>query len=119
MPRKPERKSQEAPAIRSKKQELEAREAAIKARLSQTKEFLEKAPTLKAEAQRKQQQEVLNRFNRPVRIEGPVDFQLEFVSSKGKRPPRKLRRERTRTPWVTMVLLVVFAVVIYFSWRAM
>jgi hypothetical protein len=119
MPRKTDRKSEGVPAIQTRKQELEAREAQLKAKLNQTREFLEKAPALKDEVQRKQQRALFDRFNRPARLEGPVDFQLDYVASRNVKPPKRLRRERSRIPWVTLLLTVVFAVVAYFAWKAL
>jgi hypothetical protein len=119
MSRKTDRKSKGLPAIQTRKQELEAQAAQLKAKLNQTREFLEKAPALKEEAQRKQQRAIFDRFNRPARVEGPVDFQLRYDASRNAAPPKRLRRERSKTPWVTLLLLAVFAVVVYFSWKAL
>ena len=119
MPRKPDRKPTVASPIHSKQQQLAQQEAQLKSQLNRTQKFLEKVPALKDEAQKKQQREIFDRFNRPARLEGPVDFRLDFVAAKRAKPPRKLRKERSKTPIVTLMLLVIFFVVAYFAWRAL
>jgi len=119
MPRKTAPKFKGHPSIQKQQQELDAKAAQIRAELSQTKQFLSKAPELKEQVQRKQQQAILARFNRPARLEGPADFQLEYVASRTSAPPRKLRRERIRIPWFTLLLLAGFAVAAYCAWTAL
>ena len=119
MPRKTDHRSQRLPAIQTKQQELDKQAAQLQAKLIQTREFLDKAPALKAAAQRKQQRAIFDRFNRPARVEGPADFQLAYDTSRNAPPPRRLRRERSKAPWITLLLLVVFAVVVYYSWKAL
>ena len=119
MTRKPDRKSTGASPIQTRQQELHVKAEAVKAKLSQTRQFLEKVPALKDEAQKKQQREIYDRFNRPARLEGPADFRLDFVRGKKDRPPRKLRKERSKAPLITLVLLVTFIVVAYYAWKSL
>ena len=105
--------------IQSRQQQLALQEARLKAQLNKTMAFLEKAPALKDEAQKKQQRELVERFNRPARIEGPVGFQLDFVRGKQSAPPKKLRKERSKAPIFTFVLLVTFIVVAYYAWKSL
>ena len=119
MSRKTERKSTGASPIQTRQQELDARAEQVKAKLSRTREFLEKVPVLKQEAQKKQQREIFDRFNRPARLEGPADFRLDFVRGKKSPPPRKLRKERSYAPLLTLLLLVTFIVVAYYAWKAL
>jgi len=119
MSRKPDHKSTGASPIHARRQELEARAQQVKAKLSQTRQFLEKVPALKDEAQKKQQREIFDRFNRPARLEGPADFRLDFVAGKRSAPPRKLRKERSKAPLFTLLLLVTFLVVAYFAWKSL
>ncbi len=119
MARKPERKPTGATPIHARQQELDARAEQVKAKLSQTRQFLEKVPALKDEAQKKQQREIYDRFNRPARLEGPADFRLDFVRGKTTAAPRKLRKERSKTPLITLLLLVTFLVVAYFAWKSL
>ena len=106
--------------IQSRQQQLALQEAKLKAQLNMTKAFLEKAPALKDEAQKKQQRELVERFNSPARIEGPVDFRLEFVNGKkSAAPPKRLRKERSTAPLFTFLLLVTFIVVAYFAWKSL
>ncbi len=118
MPRKSDRKATVESPILSKQQQLAQQEAQLKAQLDETRSFLKKAPVLKDEAQKKQQQEILDRFNRPTQIEGPANFRLNFDSGKPTPPPRKLRKERSKAPLVTLALLVTFVVVLYFAWKS-
>ena len=119
MPRKSDRKSEVESPIKSKQQQLAQMEAQVKARLNKTQEFLEKVPALKNEAQKKQQRAIIERFNRPALIEGPVDFRLEYVAAKNTAPAKKLRKERTKAPIFTFVLLLMFVVVAYFAWKTL
>lgn len=119
MSRKPDRKSTGASPIQTRQQELEAKAEQVKAKLNQTRQFLEKVPALKDEAQKKQQRAIDDRFNRPARLEGPADFRLDFVAGKKATVPRKLRKERSKAPLFTLLLLVTFIVVAYFAWKAL
>ena len=119
MSRKTHRKSTGASPIQARQQELHAKAEAVKAKLSQTRQFLEKVPALKDEVQKKQQRDIFDRFNRPARLEGPADFRLDFVREKKITRPPKLRKERSKTPLITLVLLITFIVVAYYAWKAM
>ncbi len=119
MPRKSDRKATVESPILSKQQQLAQQEAQLKARLDETRDFLKKAPVLKDEAQKKQQLEILDRFSRPAQIEGPSNFRLNYDAGKPVPPPRKLRKERSKTPLITLALLLTFAVVLYFAWKSM
>jgi hypothetical protein len=119
MSRKSDRKPEVESPIRSKQQHLAQLEAQVKAKLNKTQTFLEKAPALKQEVQKKQQREIVDRFSRPARIEGPVDFRLDFVAAKNLGPVKKLRKERAGFPLMTIVLLAAFVVVAYFAWKSL
>ena len=119
MPRKSDRKPTVESPIHSRQQQLAQMEEQVKAKLSKTRTFLGKVPALKEEVQKKQQREIVDRFNRPARIEGPVDFRLDFVAAKNAGPAKKLRKERSGFPVVTIVLLAAFVVVAYFAWKSL
>ena len=119
MPRKPDRKSTGETPIQSKQHKLAQEEAQLKAQLDRTQQFLEKVPALKDEVQKKQQREIFDRFNRPARLEGPVDFRLDFVAAKKSAPPKRLRKERSKAPLITLALLVTFVIVAYFAWKSL
>lgn len=119
MARKSDRKPAGDSPIQSKQQQLAQMEAQVKAKLNKTQEFLEKVPALKSEVQKKQQREIYDRFNRPARLEGPADFRLDFVAGKKTARPRKLRKERSKAPLITLILLVTFIVVAYFAWKSL
>jgi hypothetical protein len=118
MPRKPDRKSTESP-IRSKQEQLAQLEENVKAKLSKTRQFLDKVPALKDEAEKKQQRELIDRFNHPARLEGPTDFRLNFDRGRSPKPPPKLRKERSMVPLFTLILFVTFVVVAYYAWKAL
>jgi hypothetical protein len=122
MPRRSEPKNTTAKdtPLDKKKSALSAEAEQLKAKLQQARRFLQEAPTIKAEAQRKEQQELLNRYRRPTRVEGPSDFRLELVNSRPAGRPRTLRRERSLAPMLTTVfLLVACAVVLYYAVRVL
>ena len=119
MARKSERKPTGDSPIQSKQQQLAQMETQLKAKLSKTQEFLEKVPALKNEVQKKQQREIYDRFNRPARLEGPADFRLNFVAEKKHARTRKLRKERSKAPLITLILLVTFIIVAYFAWKSL
>ena len=118
MARKTDRKPTGESPIQSRQQQLAQMEAQLKAKLNKTQEFLEKVPALKDQVQKKQQREIYDRFNRPARIEGPADFRLDFVRGKSPAKPRRLRKETSKAPLVTLLLLVTFIVVAYFAWKS-
>jgi hypothetical protein len=104
--------------LHKKKNALLEEAEQIKAQLKQARQFLQQAPGMKAEAQRKEQQEILNKFRRPARIEGPSDFRLELVKGRPDAKPRTLRRERSLAPMMlTVVLLAACVVVGYYAVR--
>jgi hypothetical protein len=119
MARKPDRKSNGESPIHSRQQQLAQQEEHVKARLNQTRDFLKKVPALKDEVQKKQQREIIDRFNHPARLEGPTDFRLNFDRARSAKPPPKLRKERSKAPLFTLLLLVTFVVVAYYAWKAL
>ena len=119
MPRKPDRKPGSQSPIQDKQRELDLRARQLKARLEQTRAFLEKAPVIKAEVTRRQQRAIFERYTRPSRIEGPADFRLELVTPKGAKPPRRLRKERSKAPIVTVVLLIALSAVVFYVWHVL
>src|SRR5262245_57830963 len=115
MARRPARtKQDEETPLHKKQNALKAEADQIKAKIQQARQFLQQAPGMKAEAQRKEQQEILNKFRRPARIEGPSDFRLELVGSKAQAKPRTLRHERNWGPMVLSVVLLVGCVVVFY-----
>ena len=119
MPRKTAATKGSHSPIQSKKQELERHADQLRAQLSQTRDFLDKAPAMIAEVQRKQQRAIIERYHRPSPIEGPADFRLEFVRNRNTKPPKRLRRERSKAPFVTLLLLVGFCIVVYYGWHVL
>jgi hypothetical protein len=119
MPRKPARKSGSQSPIQTRQQELDLLAEQLKERLARTQDFLKKAPEVKSEAERRQQRAIFERFSRPPRIEGPGDYRIDFVSGQSKKRPPRLRKERSKTPLVTLLLLIVFCCVAYYAWRAL
>lgn len=118
MPRKPAAKSRTRSPIQNKTQEVERDAEQIRAKLRQTREFLDKAPAMIAEVQRKEHRDRIARYEQPPRLDGPGDFRLGFVRGRSPKPP-KLRKERSKAPVVTLLLLVGFAFVAYFAWRVL
>jgi hypothetical protein len=119
MSRKTDRKSTSESPIQSRQQQLAQQEQQVKVRLNQTREFLQQVPALKDEVKKKQQRELIDRFNHPARLEGPTDFRLNFDRGRTSAPPRKLRKERSKAPLVTLLLLVTFVIVAYYAWKAL
>lgn len=74
---------------------------------------------MKAEAQKRAQQEIIARRTRPVRVEGPADRRYDNLASRGKAKPRKLRKERSMAPVLTLVLFVTFCCVMAYAVRTL
>ncbi len=121
MAKKSDRKSTLESPIQSKQQQLELQAEKLRAEINKRQEFLKKAPVLKEAVQKKQQREIVDRFNRPARIEGPVapNFRLDAMTATAPSTRKKLRKERNNAPLVTLVLLVTFVVVAYFAWKSL
>lgn len=117
MPRRPDRKP-ETPLDRQKKA-LENKAAALKVELEKTQEFKQKVPELRAKAVEREQRELLSRYHRPVSIEGPSDFRYDLYAGKQAAKPRKLRKERSKAPLLTLVLLVTLLFVAYYAVRTL
>ncbi len=114
MPRPTDRNSNTP--LHKKKTDLELKAEKLKAEISQTRQFLQKAPEMKNAAQKREQQEIINTYRRPVHLQGPVDFRYDLVKSK----PSKhvtLRSERSKAPLLTFALLITLGVVAYYTWR--
>ncbi|MEQ1851804.1 MAG: hypothetical protein ABMA01_09465 [Chthoniobacteraceae bacterium] len=116
MPRKPARNSGKQSPLQTKQQELDRLEEQLKARLSRTEEFLKKVPEVKSEAARRQQRAIFERFSRPPRIEGPGDYRIDFIPGGNRKRPPRLRKERSKAPLFTLLLLIVFCCVAYYAW---
>jgi|GEM_PF-1462342 len=114
MPRRTDRHStqKDATPLDNKKTALLAEADQLKAKLQQARRFLQEAPNMKAEAQRKEQQELLNRYRRPTRVEGPSDFRLEMVGTRPAGRPRTLRREKSLAPLLTTIFLLIACAVV-------
>ena len=104
--------------INRRQKALDEQTANLKAELEKIQKFQQKAPELKAEARRREQQEILSTYRRPVRLEGPSDFRYE-VSGGKKAKPRKLRKERSSAPVLTLVLFVTFCCVVAYAVRTL
>jgi hypothetical protein len=104
--------------INRRQKALDEQTANLKAELEKLQKFQQKAPELKAEARRREQQEILSTYRRPVRLEGPSDFRYE-VSATKKPKPRKLRKERSHAPVLTLVLFVTFCCVVAYAVRTL
>jgi hypothetical protein len=104
--------------INRRQKALAEQTANLKAELEKLQKFQQKAPELKAEARKREQQEILSTYRRPVRLEGPSDFRYEVTG--GKKPrPRKLRKERSHAPVLTLVLFVTFCCVVAYAVRTL
>ncbi len=114
-----QKKDNEPTPLDKKQNDLKMQAEQLKAQLQQKRQFLKEAPAIKAEVQRKEQQEILNSRKRPPRIEGPADFRLELVNSKPGAKPRVLRKERSMAPVLTVVLAVACCVVFYYAMRTL
>ena len=105
--------------INRRQKALDEQRANLKAELERLQKFQQKAPELKEEARKREQQEILSTYRRPVRLEGPTDFRYELAGSKGKTKPRKLRKERSRAPVLTLILFVTFCCVVAYAVRTL
>src|SRR3954463_7605031 len=101
--------------INRRQKALDEQTANLKAELEKLRRFQQKAPELKAEARKREQQEILSTYRRPVRVEGPSDFRYDLVKSKPNARPRKLRKERSKAPVLTVVLFVTFCCVVAYA----
>lgn len=117
MPR-PDR-SKKAPIgspVDAKKREVQEREARIRAELDKARRFLDDAPRKKAEVERRQREELLQRSARVSRIDGPVDHRrLNNVTNAQAKPQRRLRKERNHDQLMFFFLLTLFVIVIYWA----
>jgi hypothetical protein len=115
----PRRRPDQQNPINRRQKALDEQSASLKAELEKIERFKQKAPELKAEARKREQQEILSTYRRPVRLEGPTDFRYELVGSKPKAKQRKLRKERSRAPILTLILFVTFCCVVAYAVRTL
>jgi hypothetical protein len=112
------RRTDQPDPINRRQQALEAQQAKLKQELDDLRKFQQKAPELKAQAQKREQQEIISLYRRPVRVEGPADYRYDFVPSKPAKQ-RVLRKERSKAPVLTVVLLVTFCCVMAYAVRTL
>lgn len=114
------RRSETYNPINRRQKALDDQTESLRAELEKVRRFQEKAPEMKAEARRREQQEILSTYRRPVRLEGPSDFRYDNVTAaQATARPRKLRKERSKAPILTLVLLVTFCCVIVYAVRTL
>src|SRR5688500_5125365 len=113
------RRTDQPNPINRRQQALDEQTAQLRAQLEKVRRFQEQAPELKAETRKREQQEILSTYRRPVRVEGPADFRYDVVPSKSRKKPRTLRKERSKAPLLTMVLLVTFGCVVAYAVRTL
>ena len=119
MSRRPTTQPKSPSPLDKKQRELELKAAKLKADLQNTQQFLSKAPEMKAEVQKRQQEELVTRYQRPQRVEGPADIRYDF--RKGSAPSRRvtLRKERSKAPILTFLLMVTFSAVVIYACRVL
>ena len=105
--------------INRRQQALEEQAARMKAELAALQTFRQRVPELKEEARKREQQEILHTYRRPVRIEGPSDHRFDANAAKPGVKPRTMRKERTRAPILTLVLFVTFCCVMAYAVRTL
>jgi hypothetical protein len=105
--------------ISNRQKALDEQAAKLRTELTKVRTFQEKAPGMKVEAQKREQQEILSTYRRPARIEGPADHRFDLTNPKAMPKPRKLRKERSKAPWLTFVLLIAFGCVVAYAVRTL
>lgn len=115
----PRRRTDQPSPINRRQQALDEQSAKLKAELEKLQRFQQKAPELKAEARKREQQEILSTYRRPVRVEGPADHRYDAVGSRPSAKPRKMRKERSGAPVLTVVLFVTFCCVVAYAVRTL
>ena len=116
MPTKASAKKGSPSPIQSQKQEVERHAKRLQEELRKTQEFLNKAPELIAQKQREEHRARIAKYEQPPRLDHPGDFRVDLIG-KPRIKPRKLRKERSIAPFVTLLLLVAFVFVFYYGWR--
>ena len=119
MSRRPTTQPKAPTPLDKKQRELEAKADKLKADLQNTRQFLDKAPVMKAEVQKRQQEELVTRYQRPQRVEGPADIRFDF--RKGSTASRRvtLRKERSKAPLLTFFLMLAFSAVVIYACRVL
>lgn len=106
--------------INRRQKALEDQTASLRAELEKVRRFQEKAPEMKAEARRREQQEILSTYRRPVRVAGPLDIRYDNVTDAAATSrPRKLRKERSKAPLMTFLLLLTLGFVVFYAVRTL
>ncbi len=119
MSRRPTTQPKAATPLDNKQRELQAKADSIRADLQNTRQFLDRAPVMKAEVQKRQQHELVQRYQRPQRVEGPAD--IRFDLRKGSTPARRvtLRKERSKAPILTFILMLMFSAAVIYACRVL
>ncbi len=119
MSRRPTTPPKAATPLDAKQRELQAKADKLRADLQSTRQFLDRAPEMKAEVQKRQQHELVQRYQRPQRVEGPAD--VRFDLRKGSTPSRRvtLRKERSKAPILTFFLMLAFSAAVIYACRVL
>lgn len=96
--------------------EEDARNRAEEARLQR---MLQSAPKVREELVRKQRDEFIKRKAKVVHIDGPVDRRFEATALPRPAKARKMRKDRTLSQLLFVLLVVGFCLSLYYAFRVM
>jgi hypothetical protein len=106
-------------AISDQQKRLAEEDARNRAEEARIKRMLEGAPKKREELAKKQRDEFIKRKTKVVSLDRPVDNRFDAITAARPARGRKIRRERTFSQVLSVVLLITLAVCIYWAFRVM
>ena len=106
-------------AISDQQKRLAAEEARNRAEEARIKQMLEAAPKKREELAKKQRDEFIKRKTKVVHLDRAVDNRFDAIAVSRPGRGRKLRKERTFSQIIFVLLVVTFFIALYYAFRVM
>jgi hypothetical protein len=112
-------KRQAQSAITDRQRRLAEEDAKIRAEEERIKRMLDSAPKKREELAKKQRDEFIKRKTKVVQIDRPVDNRFDAITAARPTRSRKMRKERTFSQLLTLLLFIVLILALYYAFRVM
>ena len=106
-------------AITDRQRRLAEEDAKIRAEEDRIKRMLDAAPKKREELAKKQRDEFIKRKTKVVQIDRPVDTRFDAITISRPTRARKMRKEKTFSQVLFILLLISFVLSLYYAFRVM
>ena len=106
-------------AISDRQKRLAEEDARNRAEEERIKRMLEAAPKKREELAKKQRDEFIKRKTKVVHLDRPVDNRFDAIAVARPSRGRKMRKERTFSQVLFVLLVIAFIISLYYAFRVM